>query len=236
MPQATQGKSRAADQLIELFERKILDGELEAGKPLPAEREIVQGHGVSRTVVREAVRGLASRGLITARPGFRPVVARPGYDTATGVVSSIVLQLLEQPGGVKNLFDLRTIMEASLVRGAAQSATSSDIARLEEALSANFDAIQDSGLFYKTDVAFHGVLYDIPDNPLLPAIHRAYTDWLSTHWQQMPRMPDRNQRNYAFHEDIFEAILRRDPDRAEAAMRDHLEFAWKQVSETLENL
>ncbi|MEY1556392.1 FCD domain-containing protein [Yoonia sp. R2331] len=218
------------------IEQQILDGAMEAGQPLPPEREIVQDHGVSRTVVREAVRILASKGLITARPGFRPVVAKPGYDAAVTVVGSIVTQLLGQPGGVRNLFDLRIRMEASLARDAARDATSADIERLEAALEANHAAIPDSAQFYATDTAFHGVLYDMPGNPVLPAIHRAYTDWLSQHWTKMPRMPGRNQTNYESHKAIFEAILRRDSDRAEAAIRRHLDFAWDQVSSTFEEL
>lgn len=229
-------KLRAADQLAATIEQRILDGEIASGSPLPTEREIVQEHGVSRTVVREAVRTLASKGLITARPGFRPVVAEPGYDAAVGVLSGIVTQLLGQSGGVRNLFDVRIRMEASLVRDAAKIATSDDIERLEQALEANKQAIPESTLFYETDIAFHGILYEIPGNPALPAIHRGYTHWLSRHWLEMPRMPSRNQINYDAHKAIFDAILRRDADKAEMAIRDHLDFAWKQVSSTFEDL
>lgn len=229
-------KQRAADQLIAHFEREILDGTLPSGVPLPTEREIVQVHGVSRTVVREAVQALARKGLISARPGFRPVVATPGYDAAIDVVGSIVTQLLGQPGGVRNLFDVRIMMEASLVRHAAINATATDIEKLEIALADNKAAIEDSTLFYKTDTAFHGVLYDIPLNPVLPSIHRAYTDWLSAQWTQMPRLPSRNETNYQSHLQIFEAVLRRDADTAEAALRQHLDAAWKQVSQTFGDL
>ena len=229
-------KHRAADQLVAAFERQILDGDLSAGDPLPPEREIVQGHGVSRTVVREALRVLAGKGLIITRPGYRPVVAQPGYDAAIDVVGSVVAQLLGQPGGVLSLFDVRIRMEASLVRDAAQTASSEDIANLEQALAANEAAIHDSAQFYQTDVAFHGILYDIPGNPALPAIHRAYTGWLSPQWSKMPRMPSRNQTNFDAHRAIFEAILRRDADRAEAALRAHLDFAWQQVSSTFHGL
>ncbi len=234
MPNATtKAKERAADQLVASVEQSILDGRLAPGQPLPPEREIVETHGVSRTVVREALRVLSSRGIIETRPGFRPIVARPGYDSAVGAVSSVVTQLLGQPGGVQNLFDLRIRMEVSLVREAAAQASAQDIAKLEAALDANKAAIGVSHEFYKTDIAFHGILYDIPQNPVLPAIHRAYTEWLSHHWTKMPRSPQRNEINYQFHKDIFDSILRRDKDRSEAALRDHLDFAWKQVSATI---
>ncbi len=229
-------RPRAADKLVAVIEEKIQSGELVSDDPLPPEREIVREHGVSRTVVREAVRILASKGLISARPGFRPVVARLGYDSAIGAVGSVVTQLLGQPGGVRNLFDLRIRMEASLVRDAAQMVTADQIEKLEAALEENRQAISDSSRFYETDVAFHAVLYEVPNNPVLPAIHRAYTDWLSQHWIKMPRLPERNQTNFEAHQAIFDAILRRDPDRAEEALRSHLRFAWQQVSTTFGNL
>lgn len=229
-------RKRAADELIQMFEKQILEGTLAEGQALPPEREIVQAFGVSRTVVREAVLALSNKGLVKARPRFRPIVTKPGYDTAVDVVGSVVTRLLGEPGGIRNLFDIRIMMEASLAREAALKATSDDIARLEKALQDNKTAIDDSEEFYATDMAFHAVLYEIPDNPVLPAIQRAYVDWLENHWRQMPRVSTRNQRNYEAHAAIFDAILRRDPDKAEAALRAHLDQAWDQVCQTFEEL
>lgn len=231
----SKSKPRAADQLVAHFEALIRSGQLEPGKPLPPEREIVQEHGVSRTVVREAVLVLANRGLVKAQPRFRPVVATPGYDTAVNMVGGVIGQLLEQDDGVKNLFELRIMMEASLVRGAALNASADDIRRLETALANNKEAVDDSARFYETDTVFHGILYEIPKNPVLPSIHRAYTDWLSGPWSKMPRSPERNEVNYLSHAAIFDAILRRDPDAAEAALRAHMDFAWTHVKEILED-
>ncbi len=229
-------KQRAADRLVRFFEDQIRDGALAAGDTLPPEREMVQQHGVSRTVAREAVLMLANKGLVQARPGFRPVVVKPGYDIAITVVESVVGQLLGQPGGVRNLFDLRIMMEAALVREAALTASKTDIQRLKEALAANEAAIDDSARFYETDTAFHGVLYEIPDNPVLPSVHRAYTTWLSAHWTKMPRMETRNRTNFEAHTAIFDAILLRDPDLAEKQLRVHLAAAWQQVSTTFTDL
>ncbi|MDJ0946445.1 MAG: FadR/GntR family transcriptional regulator [Kiloniellales bacterium] len=223
---------RAADGLIQVFEKQILDGTLRDGEPLPPEREIVQTYGVSRTVVREAVLALSNKGLVDARPRFRPVVRKPGYDAAIQAVGSVATRLLTEPGGVKSLFDLRIMMEAALVRQAAVAANKDQIAKLKAALAANEAAIAESETFYQTDVAFHGVLYEIPGNPLLPSIHRAYTSWLSSHWKKMPRLPDRNRANFEAHARIFDAILLRDPDAAEEALRAHLAAAWQQVRRT----
>ncbi len=227
---------RAADDLFGIFEDQINSGALKEGDTLPPEREIVETYGVSRTVVREAVLALANKGLVEAKPRFRPVVRKPNYDTAMETIGHLAGRLLHQPGGVRNLFDTRIMIEAALVRQAATDANKDDIAALKEALMANAAAINDSERFYQTDMAFHKVLYDIPRNPVLPAIQKAYTDWLAPHWLKMPRLPERNQKNYQSHKAIFDAILDRDPDAAERALREHLANAWRQVKETFSDL
>ena len=228
----TEAGFRAADNLVSIYERQIIDGTLAAGEPLPPEREIMQSFGVSRTVVREAVQALSTKGLVEARPRFRPVVRTPGYDAAIEAVGSVVNRLLTVPGGVRNLFELRIMMEAALVRDAALHADKNHVARMKQALADNEAAISDSQRFFDTDIAFHRVLYEVPDNPVLPPIHQAYTDWLSRHWTRMPRDPEHNHVNYKAHSRIFESILFRDPDAAELALRDHLDYAWDQVRQT----
>ena len=226
---------RAADELFKKFEDMIISGELADGAPLPPEREIVDTFGVSRTVVREAILALSNKGLIEARPRFRPVVRKPSFDTAISTVENVVGRLLLQPNGVKNLFDTRIMIEASLVREAAKSASRNHLEALKLALDANGEAIDDSELFYETDKIFHGVLFDIPGNPVLPSIHKAYTTWLAPYWSQMPRLPKRNMANHKAHTEIYEAILMRDPDEAEASLRRHLADAWDQVKKTFED-
>lgn len=230
------GGGRAADMVVAALERRIRSGVLKDGKPLPPERALMSEFGTSRTVVREAVRLLAGRGVVEARPRHRPVVRAPGFDTAVDLLGGVVGQLLVRPGGVRNLFDTRILIEAALAREAALSARRDDIAALKAALQANGAAVADSELFYRTDTAFHAVLYAIPGNPVLTAIHRAYGLWLQPHWSRMPRLLDRNRENHLAHTRIYEAILARDPDAAELALRQHLADAWTQVEATFEEV
>lgn len=224
--------ARAADAVVARIESRITSGELSDRAFLPAERELMAEYGISRTVVREAVARLASRGLIEARHRYRPVVRRPGYDAALSAASGVVSHLLGQTSGVKNLYDMRVFLEAALVRNAALHARKDDIATLRAALAANEAAIPDSQLFYATDVAFHAVLYDVPRNPVFPAVHKAFTLWLAPHWERMLRSPERNRINYLSHRSIFEAVVDRDPDAAERTLQNHLGAAWEYVRGT----
>lgn len=227
---------RAADRLFRAFEEQINSGALRVGDTLPTEREIVATYGVSRTVAREAVLALANKGLVEAKPRFRPVVIKPSYDTAMRTVDNVVGRLLRAPGGVANLFDSRTLLEAALVRAAALNCDKAGIAALQHALDENGAAVENSEEFYATDMAFHRVLYEVTGNPVFPAVHNAYFTWLAPHWSNMPRLPERNRINYLSHQKIFEAILHRDPDAAETALRQHLADAWDQVKETFSDL
>lgn len=225
---------RASEAVVRALEARIASGDLPEGAHLPAERELMDRFGISRTVVREAIATLASRGLVESRPRFRPVVRKPGVDAALSAIGGVVGHLLSERDGVRNLYDTRVFMEAALVRQAALSARKDDIAALRAAIEANEAAIPDSERFYATDVAFHAVLYAVPRNPIFPAAHAAFTSWLSGHWLRMPRSPERNRVNYLSHREIFGAIVERDPDAAEAALRAHLQSAWEYVRGTFE--
>ncbi len=231
-PTLLPSNTRAADAVVRGIEARIISGSLVSGTPLPPERDLIGTYGVSRTVVREAVATLASRGLVESRPRYRPVVRRPGFDAALAAADGVVGHLLRETGGVRALYDTRILLEGALVRQAAMNARKDDLAALDGALDENEAAIPDSGRFYATDTAFHGILYDIPRNPVLPAVHRAFTAWLSPHWSRMPRSPERNRINWLRHRDIARAIRERDPDAAEAALNAHLSSAWEYVRGT----
>lgn len=226
--------TRAADRLFQTFVKLIESGELKEGETMPPEREIVATYGVSRTVAREALQALASRGFVEARPRHRPIISRPSFETAIQTVGSVVERLLEQEGGVRNMFETRVLIEAALVRRAAQTATADQISEMARTLQANRFAIDDSDRFYETDQAFHRLFYNMSGNPILVATHSAFVEWLSPHWVQMPHLTERNARNFEAHQAIFDAIQNGNADIAEAELCTHLEEAWGQVRETFD--
>lgn len=229
---ARAGDRRAADAVVAEIEREIVDGALENGAPLPPERDLMGRFGMSRTVVREAIATLTTRGLLDSKPRHRPIVRRPGYDAAFSAIGGVVTHLLRQENGVKTLYDVRIFLEASLVRHAALHARKDDIAALREALEQNRLAVDDPVAFDTTDVAFHAVFYRISGNPVFPAVHRAFVDWLFEHWQTMERSAAQNLVYHEDHRTIFDAVINRDPDAAEKALLSHLNKAWETVRGT----
>ena len=225
---------RASDALLDHLAAMILKGELITGNPLPSERELMKQYGVSRSVVRETIIALANRGWLKTNPGFRPVVNKPDYDSALDSVGRVVAHLTTDEEGVKNIFESRVFFEAALARWAALHARKDDIRELEEKLVRNREAIGVRRLFEATDVAFHDVLYTIPRNPVYPAIHRAYVDWLRKPWSSIEGTAEIDLMMYAGHEGIFKAIVNRDPDLAEESLRRHLNTAWEFVRSTFD--
>lgn len=218
-----------ADKLIRTLEKKIYSGELKDGEMFPAERALVEEFGVSRTVVRETVKILGTKGLIDIRPRYRPIIKQPNFNTAVNLLSDVVLHLTTNQDGVKNLFDVRIFVEKGLVRQASLTATKNDLIKLEKALQKNGDSINSSVKFYNTDMAFHHILYTISQNPVFPALHKNFCLWLERYWKKMPRLSERNKRNYLAHEAIFLAIAEQNPDKAEEMLESHLDDSWLQV-------
>jgi DNA-binding FadR family transcriptional regulator len=226
------GAVRRSDAVVADLMRMIQSGNLQEGERLPAERDLMQRYGVSRAAVREAIVSLSNRGLIETRLGHRPIVRKPDYEIAVDKVGNLVGHLVVDREGVWNLFDTRIFIEAALARWAANHARRDDLEELRAALDANREAIGDPIIFDETDAAFHAVLYHIPGNPIYPAVHKAYVEWLTQHWRSMPRGADIDLMNHAGHRAIFDAIAMRDPDNAEEAMRRHLVAAWEFVRST----
>ena len=225
-------EARAADAIVEVIERRIAEGRFENQEPLPSERALMEEFGASRTVVREALTALSNRNLIVRKPRYRRVVRRVGYDTVLDASGPVVRQLLSDTEGVRNLYATRVVIERGLVRNAAENASKADIQALKAAVVANKEAIPNSDAFYDTDVAFHRVLYTIGGNPIFPAIHERFVSWLAPQWDKMERLPERNAHIYEVHAAIYQVILERDPDVAEAALISHLDVAWSFVKST----
>ncbi len=223
------GSGRLADAVSGELAKMIQAGHLKEGARLPAERELMQRFGVSRPAIREAIAVLANRGLVVTRFGHRPIVRKPDYEVAIDKVGDLIGHLVADSSGVWNLFESRIFFEAALTRWAAEHARRDDIEELRAALDANRDSIGNWTKFYETDINFHAILYRIPRNPIYPAVHKAYVEWLFQHWRSMRTSPELDRMNYAGHQAMFDAIATRDPDRAETALRRHLAAAWELV-------
>ena len=189
--------------------------------------------GVGRPAVREALVHLRNMGLIEIRSGERARVTRPTPQVVIGALSGSARHMLASPGGVRDFQSARIFFETGLARHAALYATDEDLADFEAALEENRQSIGDLSRFERTDVAFHYVLAIIPRNPIFTAIHDALAEWLLEQ-RRTTLAPGQFEKVYVAHRKIFKAVAARDPDKAEAAMREHLEYVARRYADVVE--
>jgi DNA-binding FadR family transcriptional regulator len=214
------------EQVAALLEREILDGKLRPGDRLPPERDLQVRFGVGRPAIREALITLQRSGLVEIGNGAPARIARP---TVQGVVAGMVpavQQILGNAQGQRQLQGVRLFVEIGLVRHAATFATEEDLAKLRRALDDNRKAIDDIERFISTDVAFHFVFAEIMGNPAFVALHDAMSTWLLQQRQIALQEPGEAQRGYDAHQRIYDAVVTRDPNAAEKAVREHLTTGW----------
>ncbi len=153
-------------QTVETIGSRIISGHYAPGTSLPPE-ELEQEFGISKTVLREALRVLAAKGLVDARQR-RGTVVRPRSSWRL-----LDADLLRWQGGepdaafLENLAEVRAIVEPAGARLAASRRTDDDLDALRQALQAMADAATDAAAVVESDLAFHRALLDAAHNELL---------------------------------------------------------------------
>lgn len=217
-------RPRLSEEIVRRLERSIREGDYKVGVQLPSERELMRRYGVGRSAVREALYALRKSGLIELKGGSRPRVTEPSARVVLTELSSAARFFLDQPSGVRDLQGLRMLFEVALVRDAAVNSTKQDLHRMKQALNANRHALPDREAFIRTDIAFHFRLAARTGNPVITAIHDAMVEWLDEQREVALLKAGVEPISYAQHAEIYDAVERKDADRAEAAMREHLEL------------
>jgi GntR family transcriptional repressor for pyruvate dehydrogenase complex len=213
--------SRLYEQIVQQIEDSILKGALKAGDQLPAERELAQRFGVSRTAVREAVKALREKGLVEAYSG-RGTFITDG--TTQAVRQSLDLMVkIGQPEGSTHLAEVRAILEPEIAALAAVRVQESEIATMREAVAVMDAAGQDPDAYIEADLDFHLALAEGAANPLILSLIDSIVGLLREQRLRIFRVPGGPERGQFHHKRILDAIERHDPEKARAAMKAHLE-------------
>ena len=210
------------DRLME----RIRSGALPPHAQLPSERELMEEYGVGRPAVREALQALERSGIVEIVHGERARVVVPTAERLMSQIAGGAMHLLRtQPGTLEHLKEVRLFLETGTARMAAERATEEDVAHLRLAIAQHRSSMVDLGRFIELDMAFHREIAAIGGNPIFPSIVEAMFRWAGEHYQSMVRAPGAEELTLAEHERIVEAIARKDPDGAAAAMHAHLSRA-----------
>jgi DNA-binding FadR family transcriptional regulator len=228
---------RVYEDIAEALAEKIHSGELKDGSLLPSERELAEQFGASRTSVREALLSLQAAGLISVRQSARARVTQLDNAAFLNQLSTSAQSLLSRPGGMSDFQEARLLFECGLVRYAARYASPKEIERLRIALGQNKKSVNDPAAFAATDLAFHNILAEIPQNPIFVALNAALSEWLA-HQRNVglrTSIPGAAESAYVGHQAIYDAIAAHDVEAADRAMTEHLQLVSRYYWEAMED-
>jgi GntR family transcriptional repressor for pyruvate dehydrogenase complex len=213
--------SRLYEQIIEQIEGSILAGELKAGDQLPAERELAQRFGVSRTAVREAVKALREKGLVEAYSGRGTFITN---GTSQAIRQSLDLMIkIGQPDGCTHLAEVRLILEPEIAALAATRVEPQHLAAMREAIAVMDGSRQDPDAYIEADLDFHLALAEAAANPLILSLLDSIVGLLREQRLRIFNVDGGPERGQFHHKRILEAIEARDAEKAREAMRAHLQ-------------
>lgn len=207
-------------QVLDTLRQAIIDGRLAPGARL-TERELTEMLGVSRTVVREALRSLESEGLVHVIPNKGPVVRE--------------LSMAE----AEDLYQIRAVLEGLAARLFVEHATAEQIEQLSAALDVVVQAYDsgDAPRVLETKNRFYDVLFAGAGSEtlssMLATLHARIWRWRALGLTHPDRSTDRSRESTAHLREMLVAIRARDADAAEHITRDEASRAALEVMRLL---
>ncbi len=222
------------EQIADALENAILQtgvsalavGDSRGEDKLPSEQALAVKFGVSRTVIREALKLVKERGLIEQRTGEGSYLTKPRPDAISSVVSRMILM---DNISDDEIFSVRGILEIAACRLAAEYADASDMERMQSILDAMKVNLQDDDAIIRMDTDFHIAMAKASKNKLLGMLVEAMTVLIRKFIRKTIHTPGAKADGMMRHALIMDAIKSRDPDVAEAAMRNHLKVSRQNV-------
>ena len=229
---------RLADTIVDELENMILEGTLQPGERLPAERTLAERFGVSRPSLREAVQRLATKGLLVSRQGGGHYVSEA---LGTSFTDPLITLLEGRPDAQRDLLEYRRTLEGDCAYYAALRATALDKAHLKtayETLQACYDPDGSCDLSEEgaADARFHLAIAEASHNVILLHTIRGLfslleTNVVNTIGSMYAREKQTRSELMEQHRLLFEAIIDGRADEARQFAGQHIEYAQDVLSE-----
>ncbi|MDO8251123.1 MAG: FadR/GntR family transcriptional regulator [Rhodoferax sp.] len=212
----------------------IVAGRYAPGASIPPEPVLGEELGVSRTVVREAVKSLIAKGLVTTGPkvGTR-VLSEEHWNWFDPDVIAWQSKAGLTPEFLRDLQDLRRVVEPAAVRMAAERATAQDIAAIEAAFEGMTRAVKEGGDYVTYDLRFHQGLLRACRNRMLIHMSKALGALLRTSFELSTSKKGGAASSLSLHRAVLDAVIARDPAKAEKAILILIDGAHKDIEQIL---
>lgn len=205
--------------LLDVLGRMIVTGAYD-GKPFPIEAELSKEHAVSRSVTREAVKMLAAKGLLTARPRQGTIITPPSawnwFDT------DVLRWLLERKFSLsllRQFTELRVSIEPGAAALAAEAASPAGLDLIRAGYARMVAAEEGIDNPLSSDIAFHVSILEASGNPFYAQFRDVVATALQTSIQFTNRYRGRSA-SLPAHKAVMDAIIARDPVTAANTMRE----------------
>ena len=218
---AVGNKSDLVDRVVQSNQDQILSERLPIGTKLPPEREFAERLGVSRTVVREAVRVLAAKGLLETLHGVGTNVRALTREEAVKPLN-LFLRSMGREISLDHLHQVRSLIEIENTRLAAEQASEKDIEDLQRILTEMDAAKDEHTLFATKDTEFHRRLAETTHNPLLILLLDSIEDLMTEVRKLVANEGGLVEHVMPTHAAILDSIRTRDVKRAQQTMHEHL--------------
>jgi GntR family transcriptional repressor for pyruvate dehydrogenase complex len=210
-----------SEKIVAQIADAVVRGELKPGDRMPTERDLAVQFNVSRTVVRDAVKTLAGRGILRVKHGAGIFIATP-EDMVSDTLSSLSGALSLEGPALRDLFELRGVLETQAAGWAASRAEEHHLERLRSILEDARANKEDPKVLSERDAQFHVALAQASGNLVVVRVMLTLLDLLAKSRQETLSIPGRPQRSIEDHARVLEKIEGRDPEVARQAMLDHL--------------
>jgi GntR family transcriptional repressor for pyruvate dehydrogenase complex len=213
-------RSTLSDSVGETIIQMIRNGDIKPGERLPPEHELMEQLNVGRSSIREAVRGLVVMGILDTRPRNGTVVLSPFPNPF-----SQRLQDTTALWAVRDLFEVRLLLEEHAAEAAARQATADDLPQIEAYAAAFEKAARGGKSIFQPNLDFHLAIARAARNPVLLECLRNVIGNLRETRESINRVvTDVVSRDVKEHRQIVAAIKRGDAETARKVMHKHIAF------------
>lgn len=202
-------------------EQLIVSGQLQPGDRLPSEKELGARLGVSKTVIREAIRSLAAKGLVEVRAGSGTYVLNLGKEIVSKPIGLLLRSHAIQP---RHIHDVREALEVRIAALAAEQAKESDLDAMAKSIQKLQKARLTGSEYAAADLEFHNALALGSGNILFSMLSSSLNDVMNEVrlWAFRKDGMAAARRAVMYHTRILDKVRAKDVEGAAEAMREHL--------------
>ena len=210
-----------SEKIIAQISDALVAGELKPGDRLPPERELAEQFGVSRTVIRDAVKTLAGRGILHVKHGAGIFVST-SEENAIGRLGALSDILPLQGVGLRDLFEIRKVLEAEGAEWAARRRNDYHLKRLRGVLEDAHRNSENLEVLSERDAQFHVAIAEASQNLVLVRVMLTLLDLLAQSRRESLSIPGRAELSLKDYERIVEEIEAQRHEGARETMLEHL--------------